>query len=82
MELNFFTDHLFDLLNESNLLDVQNILYNDKTSTFQITIYDGTVFILNCGFVNQEDLYRIQDKNRTVDKGKIISMEEVRYLIE
>lgn len=48
MTLNYFKDHLFDLLNESELLDAQNIEWDDKTNTFQITVFDGTKFDLYC----------------------------------
>ena len=48
MELNYFKDHLFDLLNESDLLDVQDIQTDDKTNTFQLTVNDGTKFDIYC----------------------------------
>ena len=48
MELNYFKDHLFDLLNESDILDVQDIKSDDKANTFQVTVSDGTKFDIYC----------------------------------
>lgn len=48
MKLNYFKDHLFDLLNESDLLDVQDIKSDDETNTFHVVVYDGTKFDIYC----------------------------------
>ena len=44
MELNYFKDVLFDLLNESDELDVSDIQSNDKANTFIVSMKDGTSF--------------------------------------
>jgi len=42
MKLNFFSDHIFDLINESDLLDVYDI--RTVENGFQVTVKDGSVF--------------------------------------
>ena len=48
MELNYGKDHLFDLLNESDLLDVSDIICGDKKGTFEIVVHDGDRFLITC----------------------------------
>ncbi|MBQ1234940.1 MAG: hypothetical protein IIX77_04880 [Oscillospiraceae bacterium] len=48
MELNYVKDHLFDLLNESDLLDVSDIICDDKKGTFEIVVHDGDRFLITC----------------------------------
>ncbi len=78
MDLNFFKDHLFDLLNESNLLDAQDIQYDDKTSTFQITVYDSTIFELTCDMSKQADLHKTSIQKGFSETGKVISIEKMK----
>lgn len=44
MEIEFFTDILFDLLNESDLLDAQELTAERSAGTLTITVGDGTKF--------------------------------------
>ena len=53
MELNYFKDHLFDLLNESDLLDVQDITSDEKRDLFRVTVHDGTQFNVYCRVSNR-----------------------------
>ena len=46
MEVNYFKDILFDLLNESDELDVTDIQSDDKANTFLISMKDGTSFLV------------------------------------
>ena len=48
MELNYFKDMLFDLLNESDELDLSDIRADDKRDTFILHTADGSVFELLC----------------------------------
>ena len=48
MNTNEFKDRLFDALNESNLLPIQDIRTNDKQNTFRITLWDDSEFELTC----------------------------------
>ena len=48
MDINFLKDHMFDLLNESDLLNIQDIVCNDLEGTFEITVEDGTKFLITC----------------------------------
>lgn len=41
-------DHLFDLVNESELLDVRGIETDDRRNTLRVTVADGTVFVIEC----------------------------------
>ncbi len=47
MELNYFKDILFDLLNEwdENILE---ILSDDKRNLFWVVMHDGSVFQIHC----------------------------------
>lgn len=44
MDIDYFKDHLFDLINESDLLDVQDIICFDKENRMLVKVADGTVF--------------------------------------
>lgn len=48
MELNYLTDHLFDLLNESDILDITEIEPTEQKDGFRIKVFDGTVFHIYC----------------------------------
>jgi len=48
MTLSYFRDHIFDLVNESDLLDVTDIKTNERNNGFCITVSDGSVFIIQC----------------------------------
>lgn len=48
MELNYFKDKLFDLLNESDELDLSDISSDDRRNLFTVTTSDGTKFELSC----------------------------------
>lgn len=48
MELNYFKDHLFDLINESNILNVRSIIADDKENVFRVVVYDGSEFCVKC----------------------------------
>lgn len=47
MDLNFFKDILFDLINESDALDVADIQCDDRANTFTVLMKDGTSFLLH-----------------------------------
>lgn len=48
MEINFFKDILFDLLNESDDLNLISIESNDKAGTFLVTSEGGSRFLVTC----------------------------------
>ena len=48
MELNYFKDKLFDILNDSEEMDICNISADDHNNTLKISIADGSVFELEC----------------------------------
>ena len=48
MELNYFKDILFDLINESDDLDICEIETNDKAGLFRILLSDGSRFLIRC----------------------------------
>ncbi len=47
MELNYFKDILFDLINEWDE-DVQDVMANDKENILRVVMRDGSVFRLHC----------------------------------
>ena len=48
INLEYFKDKIFDLLNEENTMDIQDIETNDKENTFQIFFEDGSAFEIEC----------------------------------
>lgn len=48
MDIDYFKDILFDLINESNDLDISKIDASDKEGSFQITLADGSCFLVRC----------------------------------
>ena len=48
MPLNFFKDLLFDVLNDSDLLNAVDINVNDKENTFTLKMDDGSTIYLKC----------------------------------
>lgn len=48
MELNFFKDKLFDMLNESVNMNISDIETNDAAGSFQVKTSDGDLFIVEC----------------------------------
>ena len=53
MPLTYFFEHLFDLLNESDLLDVKEI---EKVGPFSycVTVFDGSRFTVSCQFAETQ----------------------------
>ena len=48
MELNYFKDKLFDLLNDSDELDISDINTDDRRGLFTISTTDGSQFEILC----------------------------------
>ena len=48
MELNYFKDILFDLINESDELDAVQIDSDEHRNIFTVHVSDGTVFSVVC----------------------------------
>ncbi len=48
MELNYFKDKLFDLINESDELDIADIEAEDRKNLFTVTMADGSIFEVLC----------------------------------
>ena len=48
MELDYFKDQLFDLLNESDAMDISDITADDRHDLFIVSTADGGQFELLC----------------------------------
>ena len=48
MEITYFTDVLFDMINESDIFNVTDIKVSDKSHSLQVFVPDGSVFRLTC----------------------------------
>ena len=48
MDLNYFKDQIFDILNESDELDISDIKAEDRKDLFTVTTGDGSVFRVIC----------------------------------
>ena len=48
MDLEYVKDHLFDLLNESDVLNITDIQSLHRENGFRITVSDGSVFSITC----------------------------------
>ena len=53
MDLNYFKDKLFDILNDSDEMDICNISANDRNNLFTISIADGSEFEIVCSQVRK-----------------------------
>ena len=56
MDLNYFKDKLFDLLNDSDDLNIVDIVTDDRRGLFTVNTTDGSTFELLCR--------RLQDSHR------------------
>lgn len=48
MTLNEWNDRLFDILNESDDLDLQDISFGETKDSFRLCVPDGTWFEVTC----------------------------------
>ncbi|MBO5146214.1 MAG: hypothetical protein J6C19_11885 [Lachnospiraceae bacterium] len=48
MELNYFKDKIFELLNDADDMNISDIETNDKSNTFVVTLQDGKRFEVEC----------------------------------
>ena len=48
MDLNYFKDKLFDLLNDSDVLNISDITTDDRRGLFTVSTVDGSKFELLC----------------------------------
>ena len=48
MDLNYFKDKLFDILNETNELDITDIIADDRSNLLTVSIAGGSVFEIEC----------------------------------
>ncbi len=48
MDLNYFKDKIFDLLNDTNTMLISDIDTSDKENTFKILLQDGNLFEVEC----------------------------------
>ena len=48
MDLNYFKDKLFDLLNDSDDLNIVDIVTDDRRGLFTVNTTDGSTFELLC----------------------------------
>ena len=48
MELNYFKDKLFDLLNDSEDMDILDINADEKNNLFTVSTLDGNEFEIVC----------------------------------
>lgn len=53
MDLNYFKDVLFDLINESDVLDVIDIQSDDKADSFIVSTKDGSSFGVYVTIINK-----------------------------
>jgi len=66
--LEYFKNKIFNLLNEENTMDIQDIETNDQENTFQIFFEDGSAFEIEC--------HKISQKERHTKNGIHITEEE------
>ncbi len=48
MQINEFKDRLFDILNETDNLPIQDISVQDKEDKITLYLTDGTLFTISC----------------------------------
>ena len=52
MDLNYFKDKLFDIMNETDELDIADICADDLKDRLTVSITGGSVFQIECRQVN------------------------------
>ncbi len=55
MDLNYFKDCLFDLVNEWDSLEIVDIEVQDQNDTITITVEDGSIFEIKCRSIYETD---------------------------
>jgi len=55
MELNYFKDKLFDLLNESDGMGIADLNAEDRKNLLTVTTEDGSIFELVCREVTEKE---------------------------
>ena len=53
VELNYFKDKLFDILNETDEMDISDITADDRRHLLTVTIASGSVFEIVCQQVRE-----------------------------
>ena len=48
MDLDYFKDKIFDLLSDSNAMNISDIETKDKENIFKILLEDGNIFEVKC----------------------------------
>lgn len=48
MDLNYFKDKIFELINDTDSIDINDIDTDDKSNTFTVSLFDGSTFELEC----------------------------------
>lgn len=48
MDLNYFKDKIFELINETDSIDINDIDTDDRNNTFTVSLFDGSAFELEC----------------------------------
>ena len=56
MELNYFKDCLFDLINECDSMKIADIDVQDRDDTITVTVEDGSIFEIKCRSIRETDL--------------------------
>lgn len=48
MDFNYFKDKIFELINETDSIDIADIHTDDRNNTFTVSLHDGSTFELEC----------------------------------
>lgn len=52
MDLNYFKDKLFDILNDTDELDITDICADDRNDRLTVSVAGGSVFEIECRRAN------------------------------
>lgn len=63
MDVKIFKDKLFDLLNDSEYMNISDIDTDDKNNIFMIRVVDGSIFEIECRqFKIKKDEQKMKEK--------------------
>lgn len=48
MSIEEFSNHLFDVINETNEILIQDVKVDEEMGNIEVTVFDGSVFVVNC----------------------------------
>ena len=56
LDLNYFKDMLFDVINENDNMNISDIEMDDRRNAFMVTALDGSVIKVECKMIRKNGI--------------------------